>query len=144
MKAKDFIAKLDDDKIVAAIADAEKKTSGEIRVYVSSREREDAMAAARARFAKLGMTKTRQRNGVLIYFVPLTQKFAIVGDTGIHEKCGQAFWDDVRDGMAQSLKQEQFTEAIILAVQKTGALLAKYFPPEPGDINELPNEVLKD
>ncbi len=144
MKAKEFIAKLDDNKIVAAVAAAEKKTSGEIRVYISSQKRDDAMSAARVRFEKLGMTKTKRRNAVLIYFVPLTQKFAIVGDTGIHEKCGQSFWEEVRDAMTVFLKKEQFTEAIVLAVERVGTLLAQYFPPDPDDTDELPNEVIRE
>jgi uncharacterized membrane protein len=144
MKTKEFISKLDEEKVVAAIAAAEKKTSGEIRVYISSKKRDDAMGAAQTRFEKLGMTKTKRRNGVLIYFVPLTRKFAIVGDAGIHEKCGQPFWEEVRDAMAAFLKKEQFTEAVLTAVGKVGELLAKHFPPDPNDKNELPDSIVRE
>ncbi len=144
MKPKEFICKLDDDKIVSAIADAEKKTTGEIRVYISSHQREDVLDAARNRFLKLGMSKTRQRNAVLIFFAPVTRTFAIVGDEGIHEKCGQPFWEEVRDAMADFLKQERYTDAILVAVAKVGTLQAKYFPPRPDDTDELPNQILRD
>ncbi len=144
MHPKDFISKLDEEKVVAAIAEAEKKTSGEIRVYVSSKQRDDALTAAQQRFEKLGMTKTRERNGVLIYFVPLTQKFAIVGDSGIHAKCGDGFWKEITDEMSSLLKQEQFTDAVVKAVGKTGDALAKYFPSKPDDTNELPNKIIRD
>src|SRR5215510_1928934 len=76
MKPEQFIEGLDEAQIVAAIAKAERKTSGEIRVYVSHKKREDILVAARRRFHKLAMTKTRQRNAVLIYFAPLTRKLA--------------------------------------------------------------------
>ncbi|MFN7138090.1 MAG: TPM domain-containing protein [Limisphaerales bacterium] len=143
MKTKDFVSKLDDQRIVDAIAEAEKKSSGEIRVYISDDQCERAVMAAQDQFLKLGMEKTKRRNGVLIFFAPLSQTFAIVGDQGIHEKCGQPFWEEVRDSMSEHLKQERFTEAVIVAVGKVGALLAKYFPPDPDDTDELPNQVLR-
>ena len=144
MHPKDFISKLDEDKVVAAIAAAEKKTSGEIRVYVSSKNRDDALDAAQKRFEKLGMTRTRERNGVLIYFAPLTQKFAIVGDSGIHAKCGDNFWKEITSEMSTFLKSEQFTDAVVQAVTRVGEALAKYFPPRPDDANELPDKILRD
>src|SRR5690348_7624573 len=112
MHPKHFISQLDEAKIVAAIAAAERKTSGEIRVYISSKKRDDALDAAQKRFAKLGMTKTRHRNGVLIYFAPLTRQFAIIGDAGIHAKCGDNFWQTITSEMTPLLKSEQFTEAV--------------------------------
>ncbi|TMP96108.1 MAG: hypothetical protein E6L09_15530 [Verrucomicrobia bacterium] len=141
MKPKEFIDHLDDDKIVAAIAAAERNTSGEIRVYVSHRRREDALSAAKARFAKLGMRRTRHRNAVLIYFAPLTRKFALWADTGAHEKCGDQFWGQTAGQMTAMLKQGRFTEAVVAAVQLVGEALARHFPREPGDKNELPDGV---
>src|SRR5260221_4923010 len=131
MKPREFITQLDEAKIVAAIAEAERKTSGEIRVYISHKNREDALAAAHNRFLKLGMAKTRHRNAVLIYFAPLTHKFAIVGDTGIHEKCADTFWTRLADAMSEPLKRNLFTEAIIAAIEKVAAKPRKHFPAEP-------------
>ncbi len=137
-------SKLEEKKIVTAIAEAEKKTSGEIRVYISSKKREDALAAAKNRFEKLGMTRTKLRNGVLIFIAPLTQKFAIVGDSGIHAKCGEEFWKEITMAMSGSFKEGRFTEAIAHAVSEVGVALAKNFPPGPDDINELPNILMRD
>src|SRR6266480_5159330 len=95
MHHKEFVSKLDETRIVKAITGAERKSSGEIRVYVSHRKRTDPLAFAQKRFLELGMTNTRHRNAVLIYLVPRTRQFAIVGDRGVHEKCGDAFWRDV-------------------------------------------------
>ncbi len=144
MDAKDFLSKLDEQKIVDAIAEAEKKTSGEIRVYVSRKKREDAMAAAGERFVKAGMTKTKLRNGIMIYIAPVTQKFAIIGDTAIHEKCGQNLWDAVVAVMAAGFKEGEFTKAIVLAVHEVGTALSKFFPPEGENPNELSNRILRD
>ena len=141
MRPKQFIEQLDEAQIVAAIAKAERKTSGEIRVCVSHRKREDALAAAQRRFSKLGMARTRQRNAVLIYFAPQARKFAIWGDVGVHEKCGQAFWNDLASAMGHLLKQGQFTEAVVATVKQVGDALAKDFPPVADDRNELPDKV---
>ncbi|PYI85993.1 MAG: hypothetical protein DME26_09790 [Verrucomicrobia bacterium] len=144
MQPEKFNEQLDEAQIVAAIAKAERKTSGEIRVYVSHRKREDVLAAAQRRFRKLGMTKTRRRNAVLIYFAPLTRKFAIWGDLGVHEKCGQDLWNNVAGEIGRLLKQGHFTDAVVTAVKQVGEALAKHFPPAADDRNELSNEIAKD
>jgi uncharacterized membrane protein len=141
MRPKQFIEKLDEAQIVAAIAKAERKTSGEIRVCVSHRKREDVLAAAQRRFRKLGMARTRHRNAVLIYFAPLAHKFAIWGDVGVDEKCGQAFWNQLASAMGDLLKQGQFTEAVVATVKQVGDALAKAFPPDADDRNELPDKI---
>jgi uncharacterized membrane protein len=144
MKAHEFINRLDEAKIVEEIAAAERNTSGEIRVFISRRKPEDAFARARERFEKLGMTRTRHRNAVLIYFAPRVRKFAVIGDRGIHEKCGDAFWEETVAEIGTHLRGERFTEAVQHAVRKVGALLAEHFPIEPGDQHELPNEIESD
>jgi uncharacterized membrane protein len=143
MKPAEFLQKLDDDRVAQAIADAEGVTSGEIRVFVTERDlgKDDVLTRATARFEKLGMTKTRERNAVLLYFAPLAQKYAIIGDRGIHEQCGQPFWDEVAAEMGRLLKNEQFTEAVVGAVKKVGDVLARHFPRRADDQNELPNKV---
>ena len=144
MSPKEFLDQVDEARVVAAIAEAESRSSGEIRVYVSHRKRDNALAHAQARFIKLGMTKTSQRNGVLIYFAPVSQQFAIVGDVGIHEKCGEPFWRQVTARMEPLLKSGRYTEAIIEAVREVGGLLERHFPKQAGDRNELSNQVIRD
>ena len=92
MKPKAFISQLDEASLVAAIADAERKTSGEIRVFLSHRKTDDAVAAAQRAFDQLGMARTKERNGVLIFVAPRVQKFAVIGDAGVHQHCGAEFW----------------------------------------------------
>jgi len=144
MKSKEFINRLEEARIVGAIAEAERKSSGEIRVYVSHRKRTDPLAFAQKRFLELGMTNTRHRNAVLIYLVPRTRQFAIVGDRGVHEKCGDAFWRDVTARMTDLLKQGRFTDAILNAIQKVGDVLARNFPRDSEDQNELPDQIVRD
>ncbi len=144
MKPNEFISRLDEARIVGAIAEAERKSSGELRVYISHRKRTDPLAFAQKRFLQLGMTHTRHRNAVLIYLVPRTRQFAIVGDQGVHEKCGEAFWREVSAGISDGLKQGRFTDAILEAIRRVGDVLARNFPRDPDDQNELPDGIVRD
>ncbi len=142
MKTSAFLNQLDHDRITAAIAAAERATSGHIRVFVSHRAREDALAAAHARFRKLGMNQTALRNAVLVYFSPRARKYAVVGDQGIHEKGGgDEFWKSVVEAtMAPLLKAERYTDAIIAAIEAIGRELAEHFPSTP----DMPPDDLRD
>ena len=141
---KHFLSRLDHDRIVAAIAAAEKQTSGEIRVHVTRRKPADLEAAARVRFAKLGMARTAERNGVLFYICPNQRRFQILGDTGVHEKCGDDFWKAVAAAMEEKLREGRFTDGIVLGVEKVGEILAAHFPRKAGGHNALPDEVTED
>ena len=144
MKPTDFISQLDEQEIVAAIAAAEKKTSGEIRVFVSHKQLDDPVAAAQHAFDQLGMTKTRERNGVLIFVAPKARKFAVIGDAGVHERCGDEFWRELAAEMTTHFRQAEFTSGILHAIQKAGELLAKHSPHRPDDVNELPDTIAHD
>jgi len=144
MNVKEFLKDLRHDDIVAAIHAAEQKTSGEIRVFISHKNVDDAVASATLQFQKLGMTKTRHRNGVLIFVAPQAQKFAVIGDEAVHRKCGEAFWRDLAAEMTGYFKQSDFSQGIIHGVRKAGELLAQHFPPGKDDVNELPDKVEHD
>ena len=143
MKPKEFVSQIDEQRIMDAIAAAERRSSGEIRIFVSDNKITNALVEAQAQFRKLNMEKTRERNGVLLFFAPRTQQFAIVGDTGIHEKCGQPFWEEISALLSARFKEGQFTEAVVAAVAKVGEVLARHFPRRPDDENELPNQIVR-
>jgi uncharacterized membrane protein len=141
---KHFLSKLDHDRIVAGIAEAERRASGEIRIHVTRRKPKDLEARARRRFEKLGMTKTAHRNGVLIYIAPNLRRFQILGDAGIHEKCGDDFWKGTATVMEEHFRKGQFTEGILAGIGKIGQLLTEHFPRNLDDSNELQDEVSED
>ncbi len=144
MKTPQFIQQLREDEIVAAIQAAERKTSGELRVFISRQSVADPVVAAQAEFARLGMEKTRERNAVLIYLAPGPRKFAVIGDRGIHERCGEAFWQELARSMTAHFRAAEFTEGIVQGIKRAGELLAEHFPRHPDDTNELPNRVQHD
>jgi uncharacterized membrane protein len=144
MKARAFNKKLRHSDIVQAIQSAERKTSGEIRVFISRKDIEEPLAAAEAYFLELGMNKTRERNGVLLFFAPRKQKFAVIGDTAVHAKCGAAFWNRLTKEMSGYFEKEEFSKGIIHGIELAGELLAAYFPRRSDDRNELSNQVESD
>jgi uncharacterized membrane protein len=145
MRTKEFLSKLEHDRIVRAIREAEAKTSGEIRVYLQrGRVEGDALPLAKEQFRRLGMHKTQLRNAVLIFVAPRAQKFAVVGDEAIHQKCGEEFWQCVVDAMRTYFQNERFTDAIVEGIEETGQKLAGHFPKRPSDANELPDQVIED
>ena len=145
MKTREFIRHCDDARIVEAIKAAESRTSGEIRVFVTSRRRKALiMERATARFEKLGMAATRDRNAVLLYFAPEERGLAIVGDSGIHEKCGPGFWEEITRDLGAQFAQGNFTDALLDGVGRTGDALALHFPRRPDDQDELPNTAQRD
>jgi uncharacterized membrane protein len=145
MRTKEFLSKLEHDRIVSAIQDAESKTSGQIRVYVQRGKLEgDALAAATKRFHKLRMHRTSERNAVLIFVAPRAHKFAVVGDKAIHEKCGEQFWQRIVDAMRAHFQNEKFNHALVEAIEEAGKALAEHFPKRSTSSgNELPNEIVE-
>lgn len=132
---------IDHARVTAAIVAAEQRTSGEIRVLIARDKAPDPVSAAQSHFARLGMTNTAARNGVLIFVAPGSRTFAIVGDTGIHEKCGDAFWRLLAAAMETRFKKDEFTEGLVEGIEHAGKLLAENFPRSSDDRNELPDKV---
>jgi uncharacterized membrane protein len=134
--------------IRAAIAVAERRTSGEIRIHLARRTlspHPDAVrTAAEAVFEALGMTATAERNGVLIYLSVTDHRFAVVGDQAIDEKVPPNYWETIKDQLAAEFKRGRFAPGIAAAITAIGEELAKSFPRSRGDVNELSDEISSD
>lgn len=141
LSPRKFLTQTEKDQIVQAIREAEQKTSGEIRIYLERRSGRDLMKRSKQVFEKLGMTKTRRRNGVLIYFSLVDHQFAILGDRGIHDKVGEGFWKEVVSEMRIYFSRGEFARGLEAAIRNIGERLKTYFPLEAGDVNELPDQI---
>jgi uncharacterized membrane protein len=144
MRTKEFLSKLEQDRIVAAIREVESKTSGQIRVFIQRGKLDvDPLIAAQKKFHRLGMHKTPERNAVLIFVAPRAHKFAVVGDKAIHEKCGEALWQRLVDGMREHFRNEKFTDALVDAIKEAGNALASHFPKTSTSSGQLPDSVVE-
>ncbi len=133
---------IDKHRIKAAIQRAEKRTSGEIRVSISPLFWGSIRKAAERAFERMGMTATRERNAVLFFVVPTRRKFVVLGDSGIHEKAGQEFWQAIVEIVGKKFREGDFTGGLVDGVAAVGESLAKHFPFDAAaDANELPDDV---
>lgn len=141
MQLDNFISKPDQGRVVAAIGEAEKMTSGEIRVHLTPRCGDDVMRDAIKTFNRLRMYKTRHRNGVLIFVAFESRKLAILGDNGINEVVSANYWDEEKDILLEYLKNGDPATGLCAVIARVGAKLKAYFPIEDDDVNELSNEI---
>jgi uncharacterized membrane protein len=128
-------------RIQQAVTDAEKSTSGEIRVCMEKTCSDNPLDRAAKYFAQLEMHKTKLRNGVLIYVATVDRKFAIIGDAGINSVVPADFWDSTKEAMLNHFKYGNLVEGIITGVTQAGEQLKKYFPHLLNDKNELPDDI---
>jgi uncharacterized membrane protein len=143
-RKKKFFSEEETQLIGKAIADAESRTSGEVRVFVESRcSFMDAVDRAAELFFSLKMDKTEQRNGVLVYIAMKDRQLAVFGDEGIHRKVGEEYWKKVVGEMLSSFNRDNYAEGISHCVRQIGEALHTNFPYDKGtDKNELPDDIV--
>ena len=130
-------------KVVEAIKEAERNTSGEIRVHIEAHSDMDPMDRAKAVFAQLEMHKTEARNGVIFYVGVQDHSFVILGDQGIDQKVDDDFWESTKDLVLANLKNGDFDKGLIEGILEAGKQLKAYFPFQSDDENELSDEISK-
>jgi uncharacterized membrane protein len=136
---RQFLDRIDHEAVNRAIRSIEAMTSGEICVTISPGFWGDVEDTARRAFSRLGIEKTRARNGVLLFIVPSRRMLAIIGDIAIRERVSDDFWVDVVSEVAREFARGEFTAGIILGVERVGQELVRHFPRGPTDVNEIPN-----
>ena len=142
MKAALFFSPEIQAEIVKTIKQAEKNTSGEIRLFIEDLCKHDVLDRAAFMFEKMKMHKTKERNGVLFYLAMNDKKFAIIGDAGIHSKVGEKFWDEIKEKMKEKFSGGELVEGLCSGIQEAGDALGKHFPHNKNDKNELSDNVV--
>ena len=144
LSKRDFFSEEEKNVIVTAIREAEKQTSGEIRVYVESRCRfVDPLDRATEVFSILKMRETAGHNAVLIYMAVKDRQLAVFGDHAIHEKVGEEFWKKEVMHMLTHFQKDHYADATAKVIHDIGAALKYHFPYDrQSDINELPDDIV--
>jgi len=142
-KVEDFLTPEEESEIVKAISQAEKNTSGEIRVHIENHNEKPPLERAQEVFNFLGMDNTLMRNGVLFYVGVSDHTFAIIGDEGIHKVVEEDFWDCTKDTVISHFKEKKYKDGLVAGILRTGERLQQYFPFSSDDSNELSNEISK-
>lgn len=142
-KARFLFSKEENEAILNCVRENERKTSGEIRIFIESRcSYMDPLQRAYELFTQLGMSKTVHRNGVLIYIAYRDHDVAICGDKNIFEKTEQAFWTRQSKQLARGFYAGRYTQSLIECINATGRELQHYFPFHGENKNELPDEIV--
>ncbi|MBS1564903.1 MAG: TPM domain-containing protein [Bacteroidetes bacterium] len=134
----------DEQLVVQAIQASEKRTSGEVRVYIESRCRYvDALDRAAEVFGALKMHETKERNAVLVYVAVKDRQLAVFGDAGIHTRTGQQFWNDTVRVVMKEFNREHYGAGIAGMVTRIGEALQTHFPYNAAtDTNELSDDIV--
>jgi len=139
-----FLQSLDTSAVEQAIARAEARTSGEIRVSIAPFFVGSVRRMAEGAFRRLGMHATRDRNGVLLLIAPARRQVVVLGDEGIHAQVGDAFWTEIATRVSTRFRERRFTEGVVEAVDAIGDAVARHFPAGAdtgGNPNELPDTI---
>jgi uncharacterized membrane protein len=131
---------LDLDRVREAVRAAERRTSAELVVSIAPFFLGRTWQAARRAFARLGIARTRQRNGVLVFVVPARRKVIVLADEGAHARVDGGVWQDVATRIAAAFARGQGTEGLVDGLDRLAGALADPFPHEHGDVNELPDQ----
>lgn len=143
-KKKGFFTAEEQQLIIEAIQNAERMTSGEVRVFVESKcSYMDAIDRAVELFFSLEMQKTDDRNAVLVYVAMKDRQLAVFGDEGIHKKVGNEYWNNEVHKMVSNFNRENYAAGISEVVKDIGEALTKNFPfNNDTDKNELPDDIV--
>ena len=143
-KRKEFFSEAQKERIVSAIRAMEQQTSGEIRVFVESKNPfMDPVDRAAEVFFKLKMEKTDQRNGVLLYIATKHKELALFGDEGIYKATGAGFWNNAVKNMISHFNGDDICEGMVQCIHEVGETLKEKFPyNRTEDKNELPDEIV--
>ena len=136
-----FLSSSDEIAVVEAINEAEKNTSGEIRVHIENHSEKPPLERAKEVFFELKMNETQARNGVLFYIGVADHSFAILGDEGIDKVVEADFWDCTKNVVIENFKAGKFREGLVEGIKNAGEKLKIHFPFNSGDENELSNEI---
>ena len=138
---KDSLTEEERKQIIAAIEEAERNTSGEIRVHLDNHCKGEVLDCATEVFGRMKMHETKLRNGVLFYLALKDHKFAILGDKGINEKVPEHFWEDIRDHMTGLFRAGKLAQGLQEGILMAGQQLKAHFPYQSNDRNELPDDI---
>ncbi len=110
---------------------------------IGFKRREEAVRQRAVRaFYEKGLYKTKKNTGVLFFLSLFERKVWVLADTGIHQKIGQESLNRFASTVTRGIRDGHACEALCEAMEMAGELLALHFPTEPGDIDELPDEVM--
>jgi uncharacterized membrane protein len=133
-------------RISHKIKETEKKTAGEICVTIREHRhllsrKKSVEELSQIEFLRLGIGKTRDKTGVLIFILLEGRQFYVLTDSGINDKVPQNIWNDIKDKMQASFTNGEFCRGILYGINEIGNILSLHFPVKSDDTNEISDKV---
>jgi len=150
MKPKILQNYLNDDELLRIsnkIKEAEKKTAGEIAVSIREYKsffegKKPLRQLAEKEYVRLGINKTKEGTGVLIFLLLSERQFYILAHDNINKLTGEQVWADIKNIMQEKFVRGEFCKGILFGIDEIGKILAQHFPISPDDKNEISNRVV--
>jgi uncharacterized membrane protein len=144
---KKYLSNVQLDEIRDYIAEAEKNTSGEIRICFLERKawvdrKKSPRDIAIREFFRLGMDKTEHKTGVLLLIMFREKIFEIIADEGINSKIDGTIWDTITGSMTSEFRNGRYKDGILKGLEEIKNILKKDFPRADNDKNELPDDIV--
>jgi putative membrane protein len=95
-------------------------------------------------FRQLELNRTAERTGILILVSLLEHRVQVLADSGINARVKPGTWDEVVEIVLAGIKGGDVCQGLCDAIDRCGEILAKEFPVQPDDVNELPDRLHKD
>jgi len=134
-------------RIEAAIREAEKGHSGEIRFAIeaalpwselihgqSGRERAIDV------FSQLRVWDTEHNNGILIYLLLADRDVEIVADRGVNARVTQQEWEVICRDMETHFRRGDFETGLLAGIHAVAAHLRVHYAKSGTDSNEIPDQ----
>ena len=150
MKPKILQNYLNDDELLRIsnkIKEAEKKTAGEIAVSIREYKtffegKKPLRQLAEKEYMRLGINKTKEGTGVLIFLLLSEKQFYILADDNINKLTGENVWVEIKNIMQEKFVRGEFCKGILFGIDEIRKILSQHFPIRPDDKNEISNRVI--
>jgi uncharacterized membrane protein len=134
-------------RITNKIREYETLTAGEICVSIKEHKtflqrRKSVSDLAKQEFTRLGIGKTRDKTGILIYIILEERQFYVLADSAINDKVTEDTWHKIKDEIQEFFVKGMFAKGILHGVEATGKVLSEHFPVKPNDTNEISDRVI--
>jgi uncharacterized membrane protein len=139
-----LLSEQDESNLILAIREQELRTSAEIRVCISEKWIFRHQHYAWKIFRKTGMFNTREHNAVLIMLMPRVHRIVIIGDSAINHLVPDQFWQECVESMITIMRQHGALSSLHEGLRLVGDVLSQHWPRRPDDMNELPDELIRD
>jgi uncharacterized membrane protein len=141
-----YLSEEDLKSISAKIGEIEKITSGELVITIKEKrgwleKHKSVRALAEKEFKDAKIANTKGATGILLFMLFNAKEFCILADKNINNKIQQSVWDEIAKNISLHFKKDNFCSGILEGIEQTGKILSTHFPIQPGDVNELSNEV---